>query len=210
MRGTNKIPAFDPKTLSFYAKEAPVYVASGPGGRSRHLDGFLERLPSNAHILELGCGGGTDSAHMLSRGFEVEPTDGVPEIARQAAERLQRTVKVMRFEELDACARYDAVWASACLLHVPRPSLPPILSLIWRALKPGGWHFASYKGGGVEGRDRFNRYFNYMTLDDLKHAYTRDLTWSSIELNGYEGGGYDGRKGPWVSVTARKPSSQSK
>lgn len=76
-------------------------------------------------------------------GFDMEPTDGTPEIARQAEERLARKVRVMRFDELDSSEDFDAVWANASLLHVPRPALAHILGLIFKALKPGGLHFAT-------------------------------------------------------------------
>jgi SAM-dependent methyltransferase len=75
---TAAMPAFDPATLAFYAREAPDYAASGPGGVGRHLEGFLERLAPGALILELGCGSGRDAASMEARGFRVDPTDGVP------------------------------------------------------------------------------------------------------------------------------------
>jgi hypothetical protein len=85
---------------------------------------------------------------MIAAGFDVDPTDGTPEIARKAEERLGRCVRVMRFDELDAREVYDAIWASASLLHVPRSSLPEILAFVFEALKPRGLHFASYKGRG--------------------------------------------------------------
>lgn len=195
----------DEDTLRFYASEAPVYAASGRGGASRHLDGFLARLQPGAQILELGCGGGKDSEAMLARGFNVDPTDGVAEIARQAEERIGRPVRVMRFDALDAVEAYDAVWAHASLLHVPRPALPGILARILRALKPGGWHFADYKGGGIEGRDRFGRYFNYLTRDEVIAAYTAAGAWQVEAAVDYIGGGYDGARGPWVAMIARKP-----
>ena len=197
--------ARDQATLGFYADEAPVYLASGPGGASRHLDAFLRLLAPGARILELGCGGGRDSEEMLARGFQVDATDGVPEIARKAAQRIGRPVRVLRFDELDAVDEYDGVWAQASLLHVPRPALPGILSLVFQALKPGGVHFASFKGGGCEGRDAFGRYFNYLTVDEVSAAYRRSAEWDIQSLTEYLGGGYDGSQGPWVGVTARKP-----
>lgn len=142
---------FDPATLAFYAKEAPIYTASGPDGASRHLPAFLDRLSPGARILELGCGGGYDALFMAKCGFDVDATDGTAEIAAQAAMRLGRPVRVMRFDELDCITEYDAVIASASLLHVPRAGLPGILQRIWTALTPGGWHLASFKGGGSEG-----------------------------------------------------------
>ena len=150
----------DPATLNFYAAEAPVYAASGPGGTSRRLAGFLARLGPGARILELGCGGGRDAAAMLAAGFEVDATDGSPALAAEAERRLGRSVRVMRFDELAAVEEYDAVWAAACLLHVPRAGLSGVLARVRRALRPGGLHHASYKAAGAEGRDRFGRLFN--------------------------------------------------
>ena len=196
--------AFDESTINFYAREAPDYVASGKGGICRHLPGFLDRLDPGALILELGCGGGRDAEAMLERGFDVEATDGVAEMARRAETRLKRPVRVMRFDELNVAGIYDAVWAHASLLHVPRPALPGVLRRIFRALKPRGIHFASYKGGGEEGRDRFGRYFNYPSSADLVAMYRQSAAWSEVVSEDYEGGGYDGRRGPWIAITARK------
>ncbi|PWG03383.1 class I SAM-dependent methyltransferase [Sphingosinicella humi] len=196
---------YDAATLRFYADEAPVYVSSGPGGISRHLIGFLDRLEPGASILELGCGGGRDAEWMLAQGFDVDPTDGVLEMAAKAEARVGRPVRLMRFDEIDVIGRYDAVWANASLLHVPRSGLPAILTSVMRALKPGGLHFASYKGGGAEGRDRFGRYFNYLSLDDMLKAYRRSGDWRIISTVEYEGGGYEGGNGPWVAITAAAP-----
>lgn len=195
---------FDPETLAFYGAEAPIYAASGSDETSRHLASFLELLPPGASILELGCGGGRDAQRMIELGFDVDPTDGVLEISAQAEARLHRPVRVMRFDELDAFERYDAVVASASLLHVPRTGLGDVLARIWRALKPGGWHLASYKGGGTEGRDAFGRYFNYLSAEQANLAYRAAANWAQINIEEGVGGGYDGQQGPWIKVTARK------
>jgi SAM-dependent methyltransferase len=195
---------YDPATLDFYAAEAPVYTASGRDGIARHLPAFLERLKPGARILELGCGGGIDAAHMLAAGFDVDATDGTAEIADQAAQRLGRPVRIMRFDELQSVADYDAAVASASLLHVPRAALPEIIQRIWMALKPGGWHVASYKGGGTEGRDRFGRYFNYLHANELDALYREAAAWAAIDIVSGMGGGYDGVQGPWHIVTVQK------
>jgi 2-polyprenyl-3-methyl-5-hydroxy-6-metoxy-1,4-benzoquinol methylase len=80
--------SLDLPTLRVYAESAQVYCASGPGGVSRNLHAFLQMLQPGAHVLELGCGGGRDAEAMVAAGFEVDPTDGTPEIARKAEERL--------------------------------------------------------------------------------------------------------------------------
>lgn len=193
----------DEATLRFYAQEAPQYAAV-EWADTAQLDAFLDRLRPGAEILELGCGGGRQTAAMLARGFAVEPTDGVPEMAAEAEARLGRPVAVMRFDQLDAVERYDAVWANACLLHVPREGLPAILSRIFDALKPGGYHFASFKSGGAEGRDGFGRYYNYPTPTEIEALYAEAGDWDVVALEEGQGGGYDGRPAPWVAVTLRK------
>jgi SAM-dependent methyltransferase len=196
----------DQETLQFYSQFAPTYVASAPDGVSRYLPAFLECLPARARILELGCGGGRDARAMIAAGHEVDATDGVPEIARKAEELLRAPVRVMLFEELDACGVYDGVWANASLLHVPRLGLPSILSKIRNALKPGGLHHATYKGGGQEGRDRHGRYFNYLSSDEVIRMYERSGGWEIVYATDYLGGGYDSNvQGPWVAIMARKP-----
>ena len=195
---------FDPATLAFYASEAPDYAASGRGGIGRHLDPFLERLTSGALVLELGCGSGRDSAHMISLGFRVEPSDGVPEMAAQAEVRLGRPVRVMRFDELDAMEAYDGVVAAYSLLHVPRTALTGVLARIWRALKPGGWHVATYKTAGNEGRDRLARYYNYPSEAELRAFYAQAGEWSVVETETGESRGYEGGVSRFVIITLRK------
>ena len=200
-----RYPARDRVTLDFYSASAPIYLGSGTRGASRHLLPFLNLLPPQARILELGCGGGRDAAVMIAAGFDVDPTDGTPEIVRIAEERLGRPVRVVHFDKLDALETYDAIWANASLLHVPRSFLPQILALVFQALRPGGIHFASYKGGGAEGRDRYGRYFNYLSREDVTEAYRKSGPWEVVSVTESLGGGYDGRQGPWVAVVVRRP-----
>ena len=195
---------FDPATLAFYANEAPDYAASSPGGIGRHLDGFLERLAPGSLILELGCGSGRDAVAMESRGFRVEPTDGVPEMAEQAAARLGRPVQVMRFDELSAVETYDGVVAAYSLLHVPRSGLGAVLHRIWRALKPGGWHVATFKTAAAEGRDRLGRYYNYLDESELRDSYAAAGEWSLIETELGEGRGYEGGVSKFIMIMLSK------
>lgn len=197
---------FDADTLRFYNNEAETYVASGPGGTSRFLGQFLDRLEPGAKVLELGCGGGTDALAMKSAGFVITPTDGSATIAAKAAARLGTPVKVMRFDELSDELAYDAVWANASLLHVDRKHLPTILAKVWRALRPGGLFFASYKGGGTEGRDSHGRYFNYLSLEQAEALYAKSAAWQIEDTAEYIGGGFQGGSGPWIALFARRPA----
>ena len=107
----------DPATIAYYEANAPRYTLSFGQAPSRHLDRFLDRLAPGARVLELGCGGGRDSARIRERGFDLDATDGTAAMVRKANERFDVGARVMTFEELDAQSEYDAVWAHACLLH---------------------------------------------------------------------------------------------
>ena len=199
------IAARDQATLEFYDREAVSYVAGTGKGVIRWLDDFIRMLPAGAHILELGCGSGRDTEVLLAHGFDVDPTDGAPEMAAQAEKRLERPVKVMRFDELEAIDIYDGVWAHASLLHVPRPALPAILALVFQALKPDGLLFANYKTGGTEGRDQLDRYYNYPDRQMLIENYLSSGPWEILSAVEYTGGSYDGSKTPWIAIVTRKP-----
>ncbi|MET4272479.1 MULTISPECIES: class I SAM-dependent methyltransferase [unclassified Bradyrhizobium] len=163
----------DEATLQFYRSNARSYAdwAKAPSTRLR---GFLALLPSGGSILELGCGAGNHSAVMLAEGFSVRANDGSPEMAEIASQRLGHAVEAMRFEA------YDGVWASACLLHVPRDELAGILARIHRALRPSGVFYASYKMGEGDGRDSLGRYYNYASPEWLEATYASAGSWITL------------------------------
>lgn len=199
---------FDPETLAFYARDAVDYATRRPLAGDHQLTPFLARLPAGARILELGAGAGRDAERMIAEGFDVDPTDGVPELASQGEARIGRPIRIMRFHELDAEAAYDAVWANASLHHAPFSELPALLVRVHRALRPGGWHFANYKaadgdhGGG--GRDFLGRYYNYPSQEQLASAYEAAGPWAALDMEAYQDGTYGGGLIPWLAITARK------
>jgi SAM-dependent methyltransferase len=90
----------DEGTLEFYSREAKNYAQRTAYAPSSTLKEFLSRLPQGAAILELGCGSGRDTGEMLRRGYDVLPTDGSPEMARQAELHLNRPVAVLEFGDI--------------------------------------------------------------------------------------------------------------
>lgn len=196
--------AHDDATILFYRREAQKYAARREALANPRLDAFLARLAPGAEVLELGCGGGHDAQIMLNRGFLVTPTDGSPELARQAELRLGRPVQVMRFDELTAESRYDAVWANGCLLHVPESELAGVLSRVNRALTAGGVFYSSFKAGNGGGRDALGRYYNFPNRSVLEAAFHSAGDWSELAIEESEGGGYDGVARVWFHVLAAR------
>lgn len=195
---------FDRETLRFYDGNADVYAAVRPDKVAQELLAFLPRVVPGGRILELGCGSGGEAAAMIAMGFAVDATDGSAAMAALASARLGTPVRVMRFEQLDAPAIYDAVVACASLLHVLRDGLPDVLARIGRALKPGGWHFATYKTAAAPGRDRHGRYYNRLAQTEAEPLYRASASWESIDFQQFDADGYFGEPSRWLSVTARK------
>ena len=193
----------DPATIAFYQANAPRYTLSFGQAPSRHLDTFLDRVKTGSRILELGCGGGRDSARMIERGFDLDATDGTEAMVRKANERFDVGARHMRFDQLDAANEYDAVWAHACLIHVERANFPEILSAIYRALRPGGVHFANFKLGTGEGRDPLGRLHNFPDTEWLETSY-HNTSFEIIESEVYRGEGADGVVRDWYAMTVKR------
>lgn len=195
----------DRQTEQFYAERAEEWAAHLPHDVSPALDGFLARLPDGAHVLDLGCGDGRDAAHMEKRGFSVDATDGVASMVDLTSKRLTRPARMMRFDELEAEAEYDAVWAHASLHHANADDLPDLLARVYRALKPGGWHFSNYKGGTGGKRDLHDRFYSYIPEETLRAAYDHAGIWAEFSLTtDKHGTGFGGEPTIWHDVTSRK------
>ncbi len=125
-------------------------------------------------------------------------------MAGEASRRLGRPVETLLFHDLDKVEAYDGVWANACLLHVPRSELAQVLALICRALKPGGYFYASFKTGAAEGRDKLNRYYNYPTPEWLRATYAEAGSWTSLSIETGEVRGFDDKRAEMLFVVAQK------
>ncbi len=193
----------DQATLEFYRRNAESYAAWAKGPSAR-LTGFLGLLPAGGSILELGCGAGNHAAEMLARGFALRATDGSPEMAEIASRRLNHPVAAMRFDELEERGAFDGVWASACLLHVPKADLAGILTRIHRALKTGGVFYASYKAGEGDGRDSLGRYYNYVSADWLRATYAEAGPWQAVSFETSEIKSFDGTPDTLLHFVMRK------
>jgi SAM-dependent methyltransferase len=193
----------DEATLQFYRRNAESYAAWAKAPSTR-LIGFLGLLPAAASILELGCGAGNHAAEILARGFALRATDGSPEMAEIASRRLNHPVTTMRFDELEENEAFDGVWASACLLHVPKEELAGVLTRIHRALKTGGVFYASYKAGDGDGRDSLGRYYNYVSAEWLRAAYAAAGRWQTISFDTNEIKSFDAAPATLLHLVMRK------
>jgi SAM-dependent methyltransferase len=193
----------DQATLHFYRRNAESYAAWAKAPSTR-LVSFLGLLPPGGSILEFGCGAGNHAAEMLARGFALRATDGSPEMAEVASRRLNHPVEVMLFDQLGEKEAYDGVWASACLLHVPKEELAGILTRVHQALKPAGVFYASFKAGEGDGRDSLGRYYNYPSVDWLRATYAAAGSWLPLSSETGEIKSFDQAPATMLHLVMRK------
>ncbi|MCF4099378.1 class I SAM-dependent methyltransferase [Maritalea mediterranea] len=179
--------SYDPETFAFYARNAKSY-ATRREKVSDTLHHFLAALPAAAEILELGCGAGLEARHMKDQGFRVTPTEGNPALAQEAEQNFGAPVAIMRFDELEAEHKFDAIWANMCLLHAPWETLDQIFARIHRALKPAGVLWASFKVGNGAQRDELGRYYNLPTRPALMQKLDGAAPWTRLDHRAGAGG----------------------
>jgi demethylmenaquinone methyltransferase/2-methoxy-6-polyprenyl-1,4-benzoquinol methylase len=101
----------------------------------------LDRFAPRGRILELACGTGIWSERLLGYSADLTLVDGAPEMLARAAARLEprrvRYIEADLFEWVPA-ERFDTLFFSFWLSHVP----PPLFAAFWRlvdaCLAPGG------------------------------------------------------------------------
>ena len=151
------------KTLEYYNRNAREFAEGTSGVDFSGIQNrCLSHLPEGALILDFGGGSGRDTRYFLGKGFRVEAADGSEELCRLASVYTGIPVKQMLFQELEETEKYDGIWACASILHLRREELPEVFRKMYRALKPGGILYVSFKYGDFEG-ERNGRYFTDMT-----------------------------------------------
>lgn len=154
-------------TLDYYNVNADTYfedtVRADVTSLYSHFEGLIK---PGASILDLGCGSGRDSKHFLDAGFTVTAVDGSQELCKRAEMLLAVPVRNLLFQDLDYSEQFDAVWACASLLHVPRHDIQTVLKKVADAVVPEGIAYASFKYGSGE-RISNGRYFSDYTEKDI-------------------------------------------
>ena len=195
------------KTLDYYNRTAREFIRGTVDADLSALHRrFLNHLPEHAHILDLGCGSGRDAKAFLDTGYQVTAIDGSTGCCKLAGDYIGQPVLCQTFEGLDFDAAFDGVWACASLLHVPYAELTGIFAKIARALRPGGYLYASFKYGDFEG-ERNGRYFTDLDEERLA-AVLEPVAGLEIVETFVTGDVRDGRGGEmWLNVIGAKAAS---
>ncbi len=194
----------DKLTLHFYDTAAERYAnLTKTGTPDANLLAFMELLPEGGEVLDLGCGPARASYHMRAAGFRPDPVDASTGMVDLANETHDIGARLMTFDELDAIATYDGVWANFSLLHAPAADLPRLLGAIAHALRPRGVFHIGMKVGTGEHRDSIDRLYTYVTVDGLRDLLSTAGFEILATVEGKEKG-CAGTLDPFVVMRARK------
>lgn len=147
---------------------------------------FITLLPEGATVLDVGCGSGTKSKYMKSRGLFVvgiDISDGLLAIARRESPDIEFVNHSMM--ELDSFpGQFDGVFAQASLLHIPKADAPGVVRQMAGKTKPGGHVYIAVKQAHegtpeeeIKKEDdygyEYERFFSYYTPLELE-SYAKD------------------------------------
>jgi len=152
--------ATNPKELveAGYDRMAEAYLASKDPADTvllSELEALADQLPTNARVLDLGCGAGVPATEWLARRVEVTGVD----ISERQLELARKHIPNATFLKADMGTvdfppgSFDTVVSFYAIIHLPREEQPPLLSRIHSWLKPGGAFLANWAVSDWEGSE---------------------------------------------------------
>ena len=166
-------------TIDYYNNNAKAFNDSTVGVEFYEMqDKFLGNISGGKRILDFGCGSGRDTKYFLSKGYDVDATDGSTEMCRLAGELTGIEVKQMMFDELSAVDKYDGIWACSSILHLNKTDLKDVMIKMAAAVKDTGIIYTSFKYGEFSG-ERNGRFFTDFTTESFRD-FIKDIP--SLEI----------------------------
>jgi SAM-dependent methyltransferase len=192
-------------TIDYYNRNAYAFQQRTLGRDLRHrYDAFLALLPTGAEILDAGCGSGRDSLAFIQRGYRVIAIDASSAMVDLTTTAIGQSAMLLPFDQIDFEAKFDGVWASASLLHVPSARIDDAVHRLTRALKAGGVLYMSVKIGDGERIAADGRLFCDYTQVSLTALFSRHPALAVLDMHTSPpaAGQSDGKS--WLHAMARK------
>ena len=195
-------------TIRIYKEGATTFLKRWVSRRKQPPALLLEslaRLPTRSSILDLGCGGGQDARFLLAKGFRVVRMDLTAAFLRAAQDTapfvtlVRADMRDLPFEDKS----FDAVWAAACLMHVPKSEAAQVLKWLSRIVRPGGLLAATVTYGTQ------SRILNHGWMPGRYFARWQkaELAWvveqSGWKIDSLRVVSNQERKGRWLNLVAR-------
>lgn len=191
-------------SIDYYNRYAvPYYEETVDVDMTEVIEPFMELLPENAEVLDLGCGSGRDTIVLEERGFYVTPMDGSEEMCKLAEVNTDQEVLQMTYDEMEFDDVFDGIWACASLVHLTDDEMREIMKKLIQALKADGILYFSVHKGDRDGiyNGRYFRDYTRKELSDLMEEFPELELINMWTTQDARSGKSDGQ---WLNVLAKK------
>lgn len=195
-------------SIDYYERYAASYFENTVDlSMEEALQRFLELLPENADVLDLGCGSGRDSLYLDEAGCCVTMMDGSEQMCRLAEIHTDMEVLHMTFDEMEFDEVFDGIWACASLLHVPEKDMDRIMKKVVNALQPGGILYMSFKYGEEE-EIRNHRLFHDYTEKTARKMIRKQEGLEILDM--WQSEDVRGNGQSWLNILVKKEGTLEK
>ena len=170
------------KTIDYYDSNADAYFRTTVDANMAPIcDKFLRYVKPAGKILDVGAGSGRDLKYFLDKGYSAEGIDLSQELCKRATAYSGGKVTCADICDWQPSEKYDGVWASASLLHLPVNEIEKFILQLPEILEIGGVAYISMKSGIENGYDYKGRYFSDFTEDKIRQILSKSTALRLIE-----------------------------
>ena len=191
-------------SIDYYDRYAvPYYEETVDLSMEEQLERFMDLLPENAEVLDLGCGSGRDTLFLEDEGFSVTAMDGSARMCELAEIHTGRDILHLRVEDMEFDDVFHGIWACAVLGHFPPDKIQEVMQKILNALKDDGILYFSVRKGDRNGRYNGRYYYDYSRdsldnlMDPIPNIKVLDI-WKTSDARGED------NKNKWYNELLRK------
>lgn len=176
---------------------------------------FISYLKNGASVLDVGCGGGTKSNYLASKGLDVLGIDFSDNMIGIASREVPNArFLVMDIKEIENLnENFDGIFMQAVLLHVPKNEVDGVLRKAVTKLNPGGSLYIAVKEkmeGGVDEEVKeendygyeYKRFFSYFSVDELRQRLQNiglEIVYEDVKPPSRTA-----RKSNWLQIVGKK------
>ena len=176
---------------------------------------FISFLKKGDLVLDVGCGGGTKSKYLISKGLKVlgiDFSENLINIARREVPGAE--FLVMDIHDINTLKEnFNGIFMQAVLLHILKGEVKGILQKAVQKLNIGGYLYVAVREkieGGVDEEVKkendygyeYERFFSYFTKDEFK-AYFKDLGLELVYENAVSPSRIV-RQSRWIQIIGKK------
>jgi ubiquinone/menaquinone biosynthesis C-methylase UbiE len=193
---TTTLTAHEQQTVDYYNQHGKTWVEQHfPADKisfyQKEIELFKQLAPSGS-LLEIGSGGGVEAHELLKEttynyvGIDISPTLlATAQQRNPSAKFMEASVYNLPF----TAGSFDAFWAAAVFLHVPKNRMDEAFVSLTTVLKPGACGFISLKAGeGEHVENETNRFFSYFTTQEFtqilsKYNFVVTQTYQKVRMS---------------------------